>query len=480
MKQSLLALLVTGTALLTTGSAQLAAAEHPWHGSRPNIVIILSDDHGVWECGCYGNRSIRTPNIDQLAREGLRLTRAFTATAMCTPSRTMLYTGLFPHRNGAHPNHSSARPDVKSLPMYLRGLGYRVALAGKTHIKPRRVFPFEYLARKEPAIEEFLRSCGSQPFCLIIATHHPHQPWVPPEEGAGHDPQKIPVPPYLLDTPGTRLALRDYYNSVELLDQEVGQYLALLDRLKLAQSTLLIYTSDHGSQMPFSKWTLYDAGLRVPFVVRWPGHVRPGTISDAMICFVDVLPTLIDLAGGTPPENLDGRSFLAVLSGDAREHRQLIYGTHTNLGIISGSEFPIRAVRNQRFKYIWNLKPENTFRNIITEGRDQQDKPSSLWLSWLQAAESNPQMAARVRAYQHRPAEELYDVQADPYELRNLANDPQYQQIKAQLRARLIEWMHQQADPLCPEHRSQILPGRRLTQCAAGAMQPAGAGTGAP
>ena len=439
--------------------SQVALGDSP--GPKPNFLVVLSDDHGIEYAGCYGNRTIRTPNMDRLARQGMRFTRAFTATAMCAPSRSMMYTGLFPHRNGAHPNHSATREGIKSLPRYLGDLGYRVGLAGKTHIKPRSVYPFEYMPRSEEAMKRFLGQSGRQPFCLIVATHHPHTPLVAPEPGEGHDPAGLKLPPYLLDTQATRIRQRDYYNSVEILDRDLGDYLAILKESGLEDNTLVIYVSDHGSQFPFGKWTLYDAGLRVPFIARWPGHVEPGTVTDAMISFVDVLPTMIELAGGTPPPSLDGRSFAGVLTGKTGTHRDLIYGAHTSLGIISGSEYPIRAVRSRRYKYIRNLNHEGTFTNVTTKGQSSKKKKpqqpgrvtkaagaTSLWQSWLELAETDPAAAARAEAYQKRPAEELYDLDSDPFELNNLADRPDLKEIKAKLREQLSDWMRQQGDPL--------------------------------
>ena len=413
---------------------------------KPNFVVILSDDHGRLYTGCYGAKGLRTPNIDRLASQGMVFSHAFTATAMCAPSRSMLYTALFPHRNGAHPNHSAVRRGTRSLPHYLKPLGYRVALAGKTHIKPRECFPFEYVSLR--GVERFLRSVRGEPFCLVIATHYPHAPWL---KTGPYDAAEVTLRPDLLDTPETRQAMARYWNTVDALDRQVGQFLALLKRFGLEENTLCIYTSDHGAQFPFSKWTLYDAGIRVPFIVRWPGRVRPGTQTDAMVSFVDVLPTLVEAAGGVPPAGLDGRSFLAVLEGRKSDHRDIIYATHTTKGIISGSYYPIRAVRTRTHKYIVNLNAGGKFTNVVTEGRKGgkgAGGPADYWLSWLELARRDPEAAARVRHYQHRPPEELYDLRSDPFELKNLANDPAQRRLMDKLRAELRAWMKQQGDPL--------------------------------
>ncbi len=424
-------------------------------GSRsPNIVLLLGDDHGILDAGCYGNTICRTPNMDRLAREGLRFTHAFTSAAMCTPTRSMLYTGLFPHRNGADRNHSAISDGVNTMPLYLQPLGYRVALVGKRHIKPQEAFPFEYLAPNNAparAVDRFLSDVGREPFCLMVCSNDPHAPYKVPKPGREHDPEKIELPPYLVDTPQTRATMDRYYASVEALDDQLGTYLDLLEKHDLAEDTLFIYTSDNGIGFPFGKWTLYDAGLNMPFIARWPGHIDAGATAAAMIQFVDVLPTCIDLAGGTPPNGLDGRSFLPVLLGKKRRHRDVIFGAHTNLGIISGSEYPIRCIRTRTHKYIVNLNHEGRFENVLTQGRETADRtPDPVWLSWLDKAEADLTAAVRVRLYQHRPARELYDLRTDPFELDNMADDPSNRKRVNNMHRRLRQWMAQQNDPLLP------------------------------
>jgi len=431
------------TAAAPRGGLVVASEKAP---EKPNIVVLLSDDHGILDSGCYGNKVVRTPNIDRLAEEGTRFTAAFTATAMCAPSRSTLYTGLYPHRHGAHPNHSAIRAGVKTLPYYLCELGYLVALAGKRHIKPIRSFPFEYLKLGE--VDEYLAKVGTGPFCLVIATRDPHGPYKKLPPGEGYAPEEVHVPPYLVDTPETRQIMADYYNSVAALDGQLGEYLEMLRNRGLEENTLFIYTSDNGTGFPFAKWTLYDAGVNVPFIARWPGRIKAGVASDAMISFADVLPTCIEVAGGTPRENLDGISFLPVLDGKKSEHHDLIFGTHTTKGIISGSEFPIRCVRTKSHKYIRNFNPGGAFTNVLTHGRSRREADAALfWKSWLKKAERHSFARERVEKYQHRPAEELYDLRTDPYELKNIAGDPSQRQLLASLRNRLKEWMKQQGDP---------------------------------
>lgn len=449
-RRDFIRMLAGGAAAMATLPRSAFAVRTGKAGKKPNIVLLFSDDHGILDAGCYGNEVIRTPNIDRVAREGMRFTGAFTATAMCTPSRSVLYTGLFPHRNGAHPNHSSLRAGIKTLPHYLSKLGYRVALAGKKHIKPIKSFPFEFLGLK--GVDEYLRKVGADPFCLIIATNDPHGPYKKLPPGQGYDPDEVKLPPYLVDTPEMRQTFANYWNSVAALDEQVGEHLEILRRRGFEENTLFIYASDNGTGFPFGKWTLYDAGINLPFIVRWPGHVKPGTVSDAMISYVDVLPTFIEVAGGKPPSDLDGRSFLRVLEDKKGAHRDLIYGTHTTEGIISGSVFPIRCVRTKTHKYIRNLNPNGTFTNILTHGRPNRNEgPPPLWKSWVRLADRDSFAAERVKLYQHRPAEELYDLRTDPFEMKNIAGDASRKEVLASLRKELRKWIKQQGDPLLSE-----------------------------
>ena len=294
----------------------------------------------------------------------------------------------------------------------------------------------------------------------MIASREPHSPW---KANGPYDPDSIPIPPNLVDTTETRRAAANYYADITLADDELGRCMELLAKHDFEDRTCLIYTSDHGSGLPFGKWTCYDEGLNVPFIVRWPGRIQPGTASDAMISFVDVLPTCIDMAGGSPDDSLDGRSFLPVLLGDHTRHRDTLFSAQTTKGIAKGSEFPIRAIRTTTHKYIMNLKPDGVFQNLTTEGLDLNLVPRRLlndehplytwdpmysWRSWKEKAMSDAFAATRVHAYQHRPPEELYDLNVDPYELRNLASDPSQQQLKSQMRTQLLDWMVKQNDPL--------------------------------
>jgi len=405
--------------------------------AKPNMILFLGDDHSAWDAGCYGNKVVRTPNLDRLASEGMRFNRAFTATAMCAPSRSMLYTGLFPHRNGCHMNHGATHAGVQSLPHFLKPLGYRVVLAGKTHIKPETVYPFEYIRQED--IDTVIP--GNAPFCLVIASNEPHSP----HKQGGYSTAEVPIPPYLPDTPATRLELAGYYTDIDTLDRELGRVMDLLKRSGKQDNTLFIYAGDHGNGL-MAKWTCYEAGLRVPFVARWPARIRAGSITEAMVSFVDVLPTFLEAAGSKRPKDIDGKSFLGVLTGEKKEHRKLIFGTHTNQGIISGEPYPVRSVRDTRYKYLRNLNPNGRPTNVATFGTDHTEMTAGLWAEWKARAMTDADTARLLARVMNRPGEELYDLVNDPWELKNLASEPSLAKKKARLYRELDHWMRQQGD----------------------------------
>jgi N-sulfoglucosamine sulfohydrolase len=429
--------------------------------NQPNVLLLISDDQSAGDIGAYGNPVVATPHLDALARDGMIFDRAYAPEAMCTPSRSSMFTGLFPIQHGAHHNHEYVRDGIRSVPHHFGPLGYRVALAGKSHVGPIDAFPFEFLPgshigpeqvridRQMEDIRALIRD-STTPFFLVVADSRPHtietEPggWPAPVR---YDPGDVVLPPYLVDTPETRYERAGYYDLVSELDALYGEILDTLDAAGKARDTIVIFVSDHGAGFPFEKWTNYDAGLRVPMIVRWPGRVAAGTRSDAMVSLVDVLPTLLELVGA-PTADLDGRSFAGVLEGREQQHRSLIFGLHTNVGILNGGIYPIRSVRDERYSYLRNLHSTGTFTNNVTEV-DQAG-----WSSWLERAESDPFAAARVTRYQHRPDEELYDLASDPFELVDLAPDPAHRGVLERLRSELDAWTQSQGDRGLEEERA--------------------------
>ena len=425
-------------------SLPLCAAEK---AAPPNIVVFISDDHGMLDSEPYGATDIRTPNMARLAAEGMKFTHAFVASPACGPSRTTLCTGLWPARNGAEPNHRAKNPEVKSLPPVLHALGYEVAAFGKVaHGNYGKDHGFDVLGGNQigdidtAEVGKFLAGRdASKPLCLFFGTHHPHVPW---GENAGYDAAALKLPPTHVDTAATREQRARYCADITRADTLLGE-LRVLAMEKVKGDTLFIYTADHGGQWPFGKWNLYDAGIRIPFIAVWPGHLKAASTNDAMIAWPDLIPTFIELGGGTVPEGIDGRSFAAVLLGKATTHRDRIFTTHSGDGDFN--VYPIRSVRTRDWKYIRNLHPEFQHHTHISRSSNVTSG-LNYWQSWLAAAETNPAAAAAVKRYSVRPAEELYDLKSDPDELHNLAADPAQAGRLQQMRADVDTWMRQQGD----------------------------------
>lgn len=459
----LLAAAAAPAAFLHLGSKSSAdansLASQPNPGSqgaaKPNIVVVIADDLTYHDLGCWGNKDVHTPNLDRLAAEGMRLTHCYTPAPVCSPTRQALYTGLFPIKSGAYPNHSVVKPGVKSLPHYLKPLGYRVGLVGKTHFGPPESYPFEFPAlagengkpaeneEDETALdygaaERFITRNPKEPYCLVITPHEPHSPWNKGDASA-YKPAQITLPPYLVDTPLTRRAVSRYYAEVTYLDQQIGRIMEAVERSGQKDNTLFLFVSEQGSSLPHGKWTLYDVGIRSATIARWPARIKAGTKSDALCQYVDFLPTFLEMAGGTPAPGIDGRSILKVLTGEANTARDYVYAEATSRGIFSGPEaYGIRAVADQRWKYILNLNSEATFQNTETN--------TPLFKSWVAKGQTDTFAREQAYRYQHRPAVELYDLQADPYEMKNLAEQPEQKATLARLRTALDAWMKEQGD----------------------------------
>lgn len=411
---------------------------------RPNILLFIADDMTYSDASALGNPMVHTPNLDRLAREGTTYTHMFTATAMCSPTRHMIYTGQYPVRSGAYPNHAHAYDDTRSVVHYLTDLGYRVGLAGKRHVNPETVYPFERIGDWSlhfDLIGEFIGRDPEQPFVLIVGSNEPHQPW---DKGdpSRYDATQLTLPPYFVDTPETREALTRYYAEITYMDGELGRVLDLLEQHGAQENTLAMFYSEQGISGPFAKWTLYDAGVRTSLVVRWSNRVPAGRTSSALLQINDLLPTWIEAAGGIPAPEIEGRSMLSLLLEAGPRHRDVVYGIQTTTGINANLEpYPIRSIRDERFKLIWNLVPDNRFTNLITEqGSD------GFYFSWRDLGETDAHARALFERYQHRPEFEFFDLEADPHEMTNLAEMAEHRERIAAMLEQLQTWMRDQGD----------------------------------
>jgi N-sulfoglucosamine sulfohydrolase len=409
-----------GAAILAMGLSKAFGVEEKSTG-KPNIFIYIADDQYLASVGCYGAKPSHTPNIDAFAKRGMLFKSAYCTSSICTPNRAVLLSGLYPVKNGAHPNHSGFKPGIKSLPNYMKELGYRTALVGKDGIKfkneiykldsyikkskelvPGAVSPLHdrHLKTDYAAMERFIRKDPSRPFCLVHAASLPHSPELK-KLGNG---------------------LSGYDASNYYCDYEFGRDLELLDRLGLKKDTLVIYVNDNEAQIPRSKNTLYDTGIHVPMLIRWPGQIKGNSTTDAMVSFLDILPTLIEAGGGAVADNLDGKSFLGVLQGKSQRHNDEMYFSYTGVIVSDGGwqdmPYPIRAIRTRRFKYIRNLNYKV----------------------------AHPKLKGKHGDDGMRPYEELYDLVKDPKELNNLAGVEEFGKVKKELSDKIDTWMKRVGD----------------------------------
>ena len=413
---------------------------------KPNFIFFLADDCSYLDMEIYGGPA-KTPFINQLAQSGMTFNRCYQSASMCSPTRHSLYTGLYPVKSGAHPNHAQAYENVKSIPHFLSKSGYRVALAGKSHIEPESVFPFEYLEEFADPIEKDVQpvngwrypkvynlikdsSSSQTPFCLFLCSNEPHGPYT---KGDSTPYQNVKLSPQQLEI--HRDSYADYLAEITYFDGQVGEVMKMLDQLDLRKKTLVIVASEQGSSFPFGKWTCYEIGVASGLVASWPGIIEPGSKTNAMVEYVDVVPTLIDAAGQKKIDSLDGRSFLPVLKGKAKKHKKFAFSLQTTVGV-NGAEQPygIRSVVNEQFRYVLNLFPENEF-----------SIPSSRRLE-LEVSKLGPNEKDFARRFSKRTKEELYNIHKDPYCLNNLASNPEYKKNMQILSNSLEEWMISQND----------------------------------
>jgi uncharacterized sulfatase len=413
----------------------------------PHVVLFLADDLGWADCSPYGGKEVPTPNMARLAADGVTVTHAFVSSPSCAPSRAALLTGLDPMRNGAMLNHSRPKADVKKWPAYFQELGYEVAAAGKVaHYAQVTEYGFDHASHfkyheddcVEAAVKWLAARKPGKPLCLLVGTNWPHVPW--PKESP-LDPGKLALPPTHVDTPETRQARARYLAAVANADRDLGLVYDAA-RKHLGKDVLFLFTADHGSQFPFGKWNGYDAGIRTPLLAAWPSRIKPGTTSAALVGWIDLLPTCLEAAGGKPPDTLSGRSILAVLRGEKDAHRDQVFVTHSGDGDMN--RYPLRAVRTRDWKYVRNLDPAAEHHTHVDKAAAGDGR--AYWDSWAAKAKTDPTAAAVVRRYHTRPAEELYDLTADPWEQKNLAADPAQAGRLKTLRADLDAWMAAQGD----------------------------------
>ena len=424
--------------------------------------MMVVDDQGS-QAGCYGDTVAQTPNLDYLAAHGTRFTHAFCTASSCSPSRSVILTGLHCHANGqyglAHePFYFHTRRYVKSLPVLLREAGYRTCSVGKFHLEPEEIYHFDEYPNKaipggfrNPRVmaqraKEFIKQDDPRPFFLYFCTDDPHRDRIsfandraiPGVKAIKYRPDEIVVPDWLPDLPEVRQELADYYEAISRADQGVGEIVTLLKETGHWEDTLIAYLSDNGPPFPGAKTNLYDPGTRLPLVVRVPGQ-QEGTVSDALVSFVDITPSVLEYAGVPPPEyTLHGQSFLPLIDNPKNSGQNEIYFSQSFHEVTM--YYPMRAIRTGRYKCILNRASQLPFPFAQDLHRSE---------TWKHFVESGKTVYGKrpIANYHHRPPHELYDLSADPNEVNNLADKPEYASLLFELETKLKSWQKETKDP---------------------------------
>lgn len=404
---------------------------------KPNFIFYLADDQDQLDYGCYGNTKVKTPNVDKLAEEGLRFTNFYTAQAICAPARSQIFTGMYPLKNGCMANHLSVKPTIESVTTLLQKAGYEVILAGKSHVKPDNVFSWtkyfpsvehRYLPLSD--IDNYLKN-ATKPFCIFITSDYPHGPYPETTHYKEADIFKLPYE-------GSSVAKHKtgYYQNIEDDNEQLGKVLKMVDDYGFRNNSVFIYASDHGLS---GKWSVKEKGLKVPFIARWPSYIKPNTTSSSLVSFVDVLPTLLDIASVKIPETMDGKSFYSILKGNKEEIHNYIYGVATQQNVQNAKVFPSRSIRGQRYKLIKNFNAKSVYKSNLGTNNFV-----------------NKFIEIGANSFPNVPYEELYDLEKDPYETTNLASKVEFQNIKKELSLALKSWMVSQNDFLIT-HKMPLL-----------------------
>lgn len=436
----------------------------------PNVLLIVSEDNGP-ELGCYGDPYARTPNLDQLASQGVRFNRAFVPQAGCSQSRASYLTGLYPHQHGqiglATWGFRLYREDTPNLPRSLKAAGYRTGIIGKLHINPESAFPFDFheitganFNRKQ--LGDYAKHAASfitaseTPFFLSVNFPDAHDPWLRQVDGLPKSPQtgaEVKAMPYMgIDPPAMREMMADYYNSLARLDACVGELLATLEKSGKASNTIVIYIGDHGADFLRGKRTCYEGGLRIPLLIRWPGNAKP-QVREELVSTIDLMPTVLAACGVSLVADLPGLPLQPLLANEPvswRAHLFAEYHTHA----AASNYHPQRSVRTQRFKLIENLLPDtlnpdyaDTIRKLETAAKKHGETDCDDYIPKA-IADAAPEVRTAYAVMEKPPRYELYDLQADPHEFQNLAVAPEHAATLGELTQALTQWRERTRDPL--------------------------------
>ena len=432
-------------ALPSIGHIETVAAQT----RRPNVVVFIADDQGYGDLGCYGNKVINTPHVDRLAREGMRFEQAFLTISSCSPSRASILTGRYPHSTKAEDLHQPLPPDQQTVARYFKAAGYHCGAIGKWHLGDSEKKHWHDIiecsaAETAPNTVRVLHAVpNDKPFFLWVASKDPHRPYQLNSIKQPHRPEDVVVPPYLPDHPNIRKELALYYDEIARFDGCVGTVHAAIEDRGQLEDTLIVYLSDNGMPFPRAKTTLYDAGIRTPLVVRWPGHTPPGSVQRHLFSVIDLAPTLLSIAG-IEQDTMQGRDVSAMWRDPQATGRDAVFAE------ANWHDFEkfTRSVRTNDFKLIRNYYWDQPLWNSV-------DSINSItWTGLLDMKKAGKLTSAQSFLFNAtRPYEEFYDLRNDPHELRNIVDDPSIQQALAKLRVKLDNWRVDTADRMPAKRR---------------------------
>ncbi len=401
---------------------------------RPlNFVFLMSDDHTMADLGSSGNRVVQTPHLDKISREGMRFERCFVTSPQCSPNRSSLFTGCTPHTTGTSRLHVPLPDWEPTIIDHLKERNYFTGVYRKHHLGPNFEKRLDFYGNaKTPFADFFAKKPKDKPFWLQLGFTDPHRPYRPGAFSPPHDPAKVQVPAWLPDWPEVRQDLAYYYDFIARMDSEVGQLMDLLASNGHGQDTLVLFTGDNGMPFPRAKGTLYEAGINVPMLAWLPGRIAPGTVRREMIAHVDFPSTWLDAAGIPQPAKMQGRSFLPLLLGQQYQPRTEIFAERNWHDMFD----PMRCVRTNRHKLIFNANPHFPY-------RPPADIESGLtWQTMLARRRNQTPLPLRHLFNPTRPVIEMYDLDADPLEMTNLADSPTHFDTRKDLEFRLSQWMN--------------------------------------
>jgi N-sulfoglucosamine sulfohydrolase len=446
-----------------------------------NVLLITADDLNYNSVGVYGNTIPNiTPNIDKLAAQGMLFNHGFVNIAVCQPSRQSIMTGRYAHNNGARGFEPIDR-DVATLQEELNKVGYLNAIIGKErHLKPMDKYYWDYVAREEDVASGLgigrdpnlyyqhtsaiiaKAKKENKPFFLMANSHDPHRPFAGSDSEKrvwGEDlpkftreikPEDVVVPAFLFDLPEVRKEVAEYYTSVHRCDQTVGAILKALEDSGLSDNTIVMFISDNGMSVPFAKSNTYLNSNKTPWIIRWPGQIKGGSVdSEHFISGIDYMPTILHALHLSEVPNMDGKSFLPILQGKKQKNRSTVFTEYHK--IFAGIKYPMRGVQNEQYGYIVNFWSDgkHEVRGDAMSGRT--------FKAMAEAAETNEAIAKRVDLYKYRVPEELYDYKNDPDGLVNLINDPGMQEELERLKGLLFREMRRTSDPIKDEFQKGFM-----------------------